>query len=65
MNNISITPARHRRPWNRTQFTPHTKVEFYIWCDSCFCPTLLECVSYTPRRWPFKGCNMLGLRKVL
>jgi hypothetical protein len=24
-----------------------------------FWPTLLECISYTPWRWPFKGWNML------
>jgi len=33
--------------------------------DSFSCPTLLECINYTPWRWPIKGWNMLEWRMVL
>ena len=38
----------------------HTKLNFTT--NDSFCrPTLLECINYTPWRWPFKDWNMLKL----
>ena len=45
----AIWPTIHAVHW----------VEFYIWWLILF-NLLLECIKFTPWRWPFKGCNLLG-----
>ena len=42
----------------------HTKLNFTIGDSFCW-PTVLECIYYTPWRWPFKDWNMLELFRVL
>jgi hypothetical protein len=46
---ISFTEMSHR--------SQNTTRDSFCW------PTLLECISYAPWRWPFRGWNML-LRSV-